>query len=77
MTDDTDSLEARALHLLATFETINKRDIPERFGQLVDCLFGAIRQQIRLGREIDTMKRRGVLDVDVFVDEARKIAVEQ
>jgi hypothetical protein len=77
MTDDTESLEGRAERLLAKFQTINKRDLPIRFAPLVDCLFGALRQQVRLGREIDTLRRAGRIEVDVFVDEANRTAVEQ
>lgn len=77
MTDDTESLEGRAQRLLAKFETINKRDLPARFAPLIDCLYGAMRQQVRLGREIDTMRLRGHIDVDVFIDAASRTAVEQ
>ena len=68
MTDDTESLEARGERLMRRFDSINARDIPERFGPLVDCLLGVIRQQIRLGREIDTLRLTGALRVDVTVD---------
>ena len=68
MTDDTESLEYRAERLLARFNTINRRDIPTRFEPLVDCLLGALRQQVRLGREIDTLRLGGNIRVDVTVD---------
>ena len=69
MTDDTESLEYRAARALKRFELeVNRRDIPERFVPLVDCLLGALRQQIRLGREIDTLRLGGNIRVDVTVD---------
>lgn len=77
MTEDTERLETRAQRLLTTFETINRRDVPTRFEPLLDCLYGALRQQVRLGREIDTMQRAGQLAVDVQVDAVNQTAVEQ
>jgi hypothetical protein len=77
MTDDTEPLEASAQTALATFDAINPKDIPERFTRLMWCIRGALRQQIRLAREIDTMRRAGKLEVDVFVDEANRTAVEK
>jgi hypothetical protein len=77
MTDDTESLEEKATRNLARFNALNRRDVPTRFEQVLDCLFGALRQQVRLGREIDTMRRAGALRVDVQVDTVATTAVEQ
>jgi hypothetical protein len=77
MVEDTEPLEDRALRLLAKFNSINRRDVPTRFDPLVDCIFGAIRQQVRLGREIDTMQRAGALNIEVQVDQVNTAVVEQ
>ena len=77
MTDDTVSLEEFATRTLTKFQHLNRKDVPIRFEPLLDCLFGALRQQIRLGREIDTLKKRGKIEVDVFVDTKKESAVEQ
>jgi len=77
MTDDTESLEDMAQRYLRRFEQINRRDVPIRFEATLDCLYGALRQQVRLGREIDTMRRAGKIECDVFVDEVNRTAVEQ
>lgn len=76
MTQDTEPLEDQAHRVLRKFESINRRDIPTRFEPIVDCLFGAIRQQVRLGREIDSMREKGMLRVDVMVDTKNQIAEE-
>lgn len=76
MTDDTESLEEQATRNLVRFQGLNRRDVPTRFEPLLDCLFGALRQQVRLGREIDTMRLAGALRVDVQVDTVATTAVE-
>lgn len=70
MTDDTVSLEDRAMELLAKFNGFDARDIPERFTPFVDLLRGALRQQVRLAREIDELRASGALNVDVTVDQS-------
>jgi len=77
MTDDTESLEDMAQRYLRRFEQINRRDVPIRFEATLDCLYGALRQQIRLGREIDRMRERGKIECDVFVDDVNRNGVEQ
>jgi hypothetical protein len=74
--DDTQSLEDMGHRLQRTFDQINPHDLPARFSTLVECLHGAIRQQIRLGREIDLMQLRGQIRVDVMVDTKSETAVE-
>jgi hypothetical protein len=76
MTDDTERLEDVARRYLVRFEQINRRDIPLRFEPTLDCLYGALRQMVRLAREIDRMQRAGKLEVDVFVDTANRTAME-
>jgi hypothetical protein len=80
MTDDTEPLEDRAHRLMRKFQSVNQRDIPERFNYMLGSdgvLYGAIRQMIRLGREIDTMKARGALRINVLVDQKSGTVVEQ
>jgi len=77
MTEDTASLEDFARRALRIYEQINQKDVPERFAAVMDCLYGALRQQVRLGREIDLMRRMGHLDVDVLVDTKNEVATEQ
>ena len=77
MTDDTAPLEHPAQAILANFQSINPKDLPPRFQPVLDCLFGALRQQIRLAREIDRMQRTGQIDVDVYFNEKAGIAEEQ
>ena len=76
MMDDTERLEDRAMRNLARFEQF-RRDIPTRFEKVGDCLYGALRQQVRLAREIDEMRAKGHIDVDVLVDVKNEAAVEQ
>jgi len=76
MTDDTQPLEESAQEAWKIYEHI-KRDIPGPFADLALCLYGAVRQQIRLAREIDVMRRMGHLDVDVLVDMKAGTASEQ
>lgn len=81
MTDDTERLEDHAHRLMTRLEVLRHKDghwmVPERFDQLVTCLYGALRQQIRLAREIDEMRERGKIDVDVLVDVKSESATEQ
>jgi len=77
MTDDTQPLEDIAQRALTLYESLDQRDFPERFRHLALCLYGALRQQVRLGREIDVMRRMGHLDVDVLVDVKNETASEQ
>lgn len=84
MTDDTEHLEPAAIRLCGMLETYFPRNVdgrwkstPDRFQRLMDCIYGALRQQIRLAREIDLMRERGKIDVDVMVDVVEKTAVEQ
>ena len=77
MMEDTAPLEDFAQHALAVFEQINRKDVPVRFDKVLDCLYGALRQQIRLAREIDRMRLAGQLDIDVLVDVKNESAVEQ
>jgi len=77
MSDDTEPLEDRAQLVLRHFDQINRKDIPIRFEKVLDCLYGALRQQIRLAREIDLMRLRGKLDIDVLVDVKNESAIEQ
>jgi hypothetical protein len=77
MIEDTAPLEDVARHALAVFEQINRKDVPPRFDKVLDCLFGALRQQIRLAREIDRMRLMGQLEVDVLVDIKSETATEQ
>lgn len=75
--EDTAPLEDFARHALAVFDLINRKDVPERFGKVMDCLYGALRQQIRLAREIDQMRLMGRIDVDVLIDVKNETATEQ
>ena len=77
MTDDTESLEDRAHLVLRQFEQINRKDVPLRFAKVLDCLYGALRQQIRLAREIDRMRQRGLIECDVYFSEKSGVAEEQ
>ena len=77
MTTDSEKLEDVAYRLLRKFEAINDKDIPERFADLKLCLYGAIRQQIRLAREIDEMREAGRLQVDVLLDQKNVVLTEQ
>jgi hypothetical protein len=76
MTEDTERLAERAVRLLRRVEALDRRDIPERFAPLLDCLIGACRQQVRLGREIDLLRERGALSVDVTVDHQARRLIE-
>lgn len=76
MTDDTERLEDMAVGVLRRFEQLNQKDVPERFAKTMECLYGALRQQVRLGREIDRMRLAGHLDIDVLVDTKNETAVE-
>jgi hypothetical protein len=77
MTEDTQKLEDFAQHALAVFEQINRNDIPIRFAKVMDCLYGALRQQVRLAREIDLMREMGHLNVDVLLDQKTVTLTEQ
>lgn len=76
MTDDTQPLEDSAQRAWKIYQDI-ERDIPGRFAELALCLYGAVRQQIRLAREIDEMKEAGRLQVDVLLDQKEVTLVEQ
>lgn len=77
MTDDTTKLEDIARQTLAVFEQINRKDVPLRFEKVLDCLYGALRQQIRLAREIDLMREMGSITVDVLLDQKTVTLTEQ
>jgi hypothetical protein len=77
MTTDTERLEDRAQRALQRFESINPKDVPERFADLMLCLYGALRQQIRLAREIDLMCEMGHINVDVLLDQKTVTLTEQ
>jgi hypothetical protein len=77
MTTDTEPLETMAHRALARFESINRKDVPERFADLMLCLYGALRQQIRLAREIDLMREMGHINVDVLLDQKTVTLTEQ
>jgi hypothetical protein len=76
LVEDTAPLEDFAQQALAVFASINRKDVPQRFEKVLDCLYGALRQQVRLAREIDTMRRAGLLEVDVLVDRKNETATE-
>jgi hypothetical protein len=84
MTDDTERLEPAAIRLCQQLEHYFPRNVdgrwkstPDRYQRLMDCVHGALRQQVRLAREIDQMRERGRIDVDVLVDVKSEIATEQ
>jgi len=77
MTEDTESLETIATRAVKVYESLDQRDFPERFRQLALCLYGGLRQMVRLAREIDEMRAAGQLEVDVLVDRKNEVAVEQ
>ena len=77
MTDDTQRLEDGATQLAWSSRQLALRpDIPERLRPLVEVLDGACRQQVRLAREIDTMRRAGELVVAVDYDHAAEKLLE-
>ena len=77
MTQDTEKLEYQARKLLTKVEAINKKDVPARLEFLFDSLIGAVKNQIRLSREIDKMKAEGELVVDVTIDRPARQLVEE
>jgi len=76
MTDDTVTLQGSARHLLAQLTSVDRRDIPARFLPLVECLEGAVKQQIRLAREIDCLQSGGAIQVDVSADASARRLIE-
>lgn len=77
MTEDTEPLEDIAQRAVKLYESLDQRDFPERFRKLALCLYGALRQQVRLAREIDEMREAGRLQVDVLLDQKTVTLVEQ
>jgi len=77
MTTDTEPLEAIAMRALKLYEGLDQRDFPERFRTLALCLYGALRQQVRLAREIDLMREQGHINVDVLLDQKAVTLIEQ
>lgn len=76
MTQDTERLETQARRLLAKVESIDDKDIPVRLEHLWDTFKGAIKNQVRLAREIDKMQLSGQLFVDVTIDRPAQQLVE-
>jgi hypothetical protein len=68
MTENTEKLEDGAVRWLKRVDALDRRDVPARFVPLLDCLVGALRQQVRLAREIDTMQQHGHIAVEVVHD---------
>lgn len=77
MMTDTQPLEDIAQHALKLYEALDQRDFPERFRKLALTLYGALRQQVRLAREIDEMRAQGKLAVDVLLDQKQTTLIEQ
>src|SRR5215471_8780345 len=77
MTQDTEPLENIAMRAVKLYEGLDQRDFPERFRKLALCLFGALRQQVRLAREIDLMREQGHINVDVLLDQKAVTLIEQ
>ena len=77
MSEDSQRLEEIARLAVKNYEAIDQRDIPERFQKLALCIFGALRQQVRLAREIDEMRDAGRINVDVLLDQKEVTLVEQ
>jgi len=77
MTTDTEALETIARRAVTVYESLDQRDFPERFRMLALCLYGGLRQMVRLAREIDEMRAQGQLDVDVLIDVKSETAIEQ
>jgi len=82
MNQDTERLEDQAMRVVKLVDHLRLTPgspiwlVPERFQKVMDCLYGAVRQQVRLAREIDQMRERGQIECDVFVDEVNRTAVE-
>jgi len=84
MREDTAPLEPDAERICRTLEAFYPRNrdgrwqgCPDHFQKAMDCLYGGLRQQVRLAREIDLMRAEGKLEVDVLVDVKNEAAVEQ
>jgi hypothetical protein len=77
MTEDTERLEDQACRWLRNARALlDRRDVPAKFMPLLTVLEGACRQQVRLAREIDTLRARGELSVDVTVDHHARRLIE-
>jgi len=77
MTQDTEPLEDIAQRALKLYEALDQREFPDRFRKLALTLYGALRQQVRLAREIDEMRAQGKLAVDVLLDQKECKLIEQ
>lgn len=84
MREDTAPLEPEAIKICGTLEAFYPRNkdgrwkgCPEHFQKAMDCLYGALRQQVRLAREIDEMRDTGRINVDVLLDQKEVTLVEQ
>ena len=84
MTDDTEPLEPGAVRLCGLFEANYPRtpdgrwkNTPDRYQRMMDCFYGALRQQVRLAREIDCMREAGSITVDVMLDQKTVTLTEQ
>ena len=76
MVQDTEKLEDQARRLLAKVEAIPEKDIPVRLEFLWDSLKGAVKNQVRLAREIDKMQAEGEIWCDVTIDRPAQRLVE-
>ena len=76
MTQDTEKLEDQARRLLVRVESIDKKDVPVRLEFLLDSLVGAVKNQVRLAREIDRMQAEGEIWCDVTIDRPAQQLVE-
>ena len=84
MSDDTEPLEPGAVRLCGLFEANYPRtrdgrwkNTPDRYQRMMDCFYGALRQQVRLAREIDLMREQGSITVDVMLDQKTVTLTEQ
>ena len=76
MAQDTEKLEDQARRLLARVEAIPEKDVPARLEFLWDSLKGAVKNQVRLAREIDIMQAEGEIWCDVTIDRPAQQLVE-
>ena len=76
MVQDTEKLEDQARRLLARVEAIPEKDVPVRLEFLWDSLKGAVKNQVRLAREIDKMQAEGDIWCDVTYERNSKRLVE-
>ena len=76
MAQNTEKLEDQARRLLVRVESIDKKDVPVRLEFLLDSLVGAVKNQVRLAREIDRMQAEGEIWCDVTIDRPAQRLVE-